>query len=271
LRFDFGIDAVALWQSSLSVRIWFMLQLKFQDRVAHVQLDHGKVNAMDLEFCRELIDLFDRVADDDSAAVILRGNDRVFSAGVDLKRFLREGTDYVEPFITALEELFLRAFLFPKPTIAVLHGHAIAGGCMLACACDYRLVAPTTRIGIPELRIGVPLPMTAIEIVRFVAAPHAFQRVVHVGATYVGQAAVDVGLADEVAPPNQLIQRSSAVAAEYTSIPLPTYQLTKRQVRGPIVRQIDANRNQLMPEYLRLWKSPETRQAIHGYVEQRLN
>ena len=51
----------------------------------------------------------------------------------------------------------------------------------------------------------------------------------------------------------------------------PFYQLTKRQVREPIARQIDANRKQLMPEYFRLWKSPETRQAIHGYVEQRLN
>ena len=192
--------------------------------IAHLRMSHGKVNAMDIEFCREFLVTLDRLVSDDCNAVVLAGNERVFSAGVDLKRWLSAGPDYVEPFLESLESVFRAIFCFPKPIVAVIRGHAIAGGCMIACACDYRLIAPAARIGIPELRIGVPLPITAIEIVRFVASPQAFQRIVNVGATFIGQHAVDVGLADAVAPHESMVNLATQVAQEYASIPLATWR-----------------------------------------------
>ncbi len=225
---------------------------------------------MDIEFCCAFIDALRRLADDDCSGVVLVGNDRVFSAGVDLKRWLREGPDYVEPFLQSLENSFTAIFRFPKPIVAAIQGHAIAGGCMIACACDYRLIAPEARIGIPELRIGVPLPMTAIEIVRFVAAPQAFQRIVNVGAIYIGKLAVEVGLADVVASPESILESAMQVAREYATVPLATFQFTKQQVREPILRQIEANREALFQSYLQLWKSPATRDSVARYVQERL-
>lgn len=239
--------------------------------VAWLRMTHGKVNAMDIEFCTKLVASLDGLAGDDgTTAVVLLGNERVFSAGVDLKRWLREGPDYVEPFLEMLEQSFASVFLFPKPIVAAIQGHAIAGGCMIACACDYRLIAPDARIGIPELRIGVPLPMTAIEIVRFVAAPSAFQRIVNVGATFIGQAAVGVGLADAVAPLESMATQATQVVTEYTSVPLKTFQFSKRQIREPVLRQIEANKALLFDEYLELWKSSATRASVAEYVRERL-
>lgn len=140
-----------------------MLRLETRDHISRLVMNHGKVNVMDIEFCRELIQHLETLEQDSCRALILSGNERVFSAGVDLKRWLAEGEDYVEPFLLELERVMERMFVFPKPVIAVIQGHAVAGGCMMAAACDYRLIAPQARIGIPELRVGVPLPMMAID------------------------------------------------------------------------------------------------------------
>ncbi len=248
-----------------------MLKISDSGDTASLRMAHGKVNAIDMEMCRELLRALDELASAKCKVVVLAGNEGVFSAGVDLKRWLAEGTDYVEPFLAALEDVFRAVLSFPKPIIAQVQGHAIAGGCMLACACDYRLIGPQSRIGIPELRIGVPLPMTAIEIVRMVAAPQAFQRIVNVGATFVGQQAVDVGLADEVATNEQMAARTSEITSAYMSVPLTAFQLTKQQIRLPVLRQIDANRQALLGPYIELWKSPSTRASVAQYVQQRLS
>lgn len=247
-----------------------MLVITNDDGITQMRMSHGKVNAMDIEFCRELVAALRRLAEDRSQAVLIAGSERVFSAGVDLKRWLKEGPDYVEPFLEALEDSMLAMFQFPKPMVAIVQGHAIAGGCMLACACDYRLIAPSARIGIPELRIGVPLPMTAVEIVRSVAMPQAFQRIVNVGSTFVGQGAVDVGLADEVAPVESLTARARQIAQEFQTVPLATFQLTKRQVRAPALRRMAQNRAQFFQDYLEIWRSPATRASVAEYVQNRL-
>ena len=153
-----------------------MIEILSRDGIDVLQMNHGPVNAMDLEFCRAMNhQLKIAASNDDCRAVVLRGNDRVFSAGIDLKRWLREPVDYVQPFLAELERLFQRVFSFPKPIVAMINGPAVAGGCMVAAACDYRWITTTASIGIPELRVGVPLPMLAIEIMRFVARSDAFQ------------------------------------------------------------------------------------------------
>lgn len=247
-----------------------MFSITRDGELARLSMEHGPVNAMDLEFCSGLLTRLDQLAADESRSVLLTGLDRAFSAGVDLKRWLCEGTDYVEPFLTALEATFERIFTFPKPLIAVIRGPAIAGGCMMATGCDYRLIGPQSRIGIPELRIGVPLPMLAIEIVRSVAAPAAFQRIVNVGAIYTGSHAVDVGLADEVVDDDQILRRGFEIAEEFMSVPLGAFQLTKRQVREPVVRRAEINRQRLGKEFIEMWKSPSTREAVERYVRDRL-
>ena len=78
---------------------------------------------------------------------MLTGTGTVFSAGVDLRRLTEGGRDYVQAFLPLLGDAFFKTFTFPKPLIAAVNGHAIAGGCILACACDYRIMSAGTRDG----------------------------------------------------------------------------------------------------------------------------
>jgi enoyl-CoA hydratase len=127
--------------------------------VAHITLDDGKANAMSVPWFAELGAALDRAQADGAGALVLRGRPRFFSGGLDLK--LLPGLSPAE--LRELSETFartmLRVHVFPIPTVACVTGHAIAGGAVLAFACDVRFATDGAfRIQMNEVAIGIPLP-----------------------------------------------------------------------------------------------------------------
>ena len=154
-----------------------MIESHLSEGVMHITLRHRKASALDLELCEALREEFELAAErEDVRALILTGTGSIFSAGVDLPRLIDSGGDYVLRFVEALDAMLRALFLFPKPAVAALNGHAIAGGAIMAFASDYRLMSGG-RIGVPEALVGVPFPPLALEIARQVAeiAPDAFR------------------------------------------------------------------------------------------------
>jgi enoyl-CoA hydratase len=136
-----------------------MIDSKIVDGVAVLTMAHGKANALDIEFCDALAARFDDLHKADAKAVVLTGKAKIFSAGVDLKRLSAGGADYIRRFLPALHRLYEAVFFHPKPVVAAVNGHAIAGGCVLACCADRRLMARDAgRIGVTEILVGVPFP-----------------------------------------------------------------------------------------------------------------
>ena len=119
-----------------------MIDTVVVDRVATLTMASGKVNALDLELVARLDQELSRFREDSAVdAVIIAGNSRVFSAGVDLKRLIREDLAYLDRFLPAMRELFAACFRFPRPLVMAITGHAVAGGCVIACTGDCRIVA----------------------------------------------------------------------------------------------------------------------------------
>ena len=149
-----------------------MIDSKINDGIAVLTLMHGKANALDIEFCEALAARFMELRSSDAKAVVLTGQGKIFSAGVDLKRLSEGGADYIRKFLPALHKLYDTVFYHPKPVVAAINGHAIAGGCVLAACADRRIMARESgRIGVTELLVGVPFPALAFEIVRFAVPP----------------------------------------------------------------------------------------------------
>ena len=128
-----------------------MLNTYDRDGVTVVELDRGPVNAFDLELLGALTAAFDRA----DSPVVLTGAGRTFSAGVDLRRIVEEPDSYVAEFLAALARAFLAVFTHPRPTVAAINGHAIAGGCRFAVCCDTRVMGAGT-IGLTELAGAAP-------------------------------------------------------------------------------------------------------------------
>jgi enoyl-CoA hydratase/carnithine racemase len=144
-----------------------MIDLKTDDGIPVVTIAHGKANALDIDLCKALVECFEELRASVVRAVVITGQGRMFSAGVDLVRVSSGGADYVRAFLPILNRAFDALFFLPKPVVAAVNGHAIAGGCVLTCCADRRLMARGVgRIGVTELLVGVPFPALAFEILR---------------------------------------------------------------------------------------------------------
>lgn len=245
-----------------------MIHKELKDRVATLRIEHGKVQALDLELCGEIERTFKESAEwDDVRAVVLTGTGTSFSAGVDLRRVLQGGAEYVDQFLPAMDRAFEAVFRCPKPVVAALNGHAIAGGCVLACACDLRIMASGKgRVGVPELAVGVPFPWLALEIVRLTTPVAHLQELLYLAETYGPGDALRRGLVDEVIEPEHLMVRALDAARKLAAIPPPAFALPKRQLRQ---RSLDEWQHQAAHDHLvRLaWRDPATHAAIQRYLD----
>jgi enoyl-CoA hydratase/carnithine racemase len=242
-----------------------MIDFTRRGRVAIATIAHGKANAFDLELCDDLARMLAQFRASPSAALVVTAHGTIFSAGVDLVRVVDGGASYVQRFLPALSATFDALFTCPKPIVAAVNGHAIAGGCILACAADHRVMARGSgRIGIPELRVGVPFPSVPLEIVRF-AAPHHAQALVYGGATFSPDEAVDQGIVDAAVAPADLIDTTVAAAEQLASLPPAVFEMTKRQVRAPAVERIRAA-GTYDRDVIAMWASSDTLAHIRDYI-----
>jgi enoyl-CoA hydratase len=234
---------------------------------AIVRLAHGKVSALDLEFCEALTHEVHTVAGSSAAALVIVGTGSAFSAGVDLFRVLDGGAAYLERFLPAMKSLFETVLTFPKPAVAAINGHAIAGGCILAAACDHRFMARGPgRIGIPELSVGVPFPTLPFVIVGARVPSSMFRQLVYSGRLASADEAVPLGLVDETVEPDDLLPRAIAHAETLARIPAVTFGLTKRTFVSPLLERVRAE-PALNVEAQRAWATPDVQSRVRTYLE----
>ena len=246
-----------------------MLHREYCNDIAVLRLHHGKAHAIDVELARALRDATAELRESDRVrAVVLTGTGSIFCAGVDLFRILDGGPAYVDAYVPQLEDMLYELFQLPRPVIAAINGHAIAGGCVLAAACDYRIMAsgPAT-IGVPELRVGLPFPLVGIEILRFATSETHLQELVYRGKTYTVAEAYERGLVDEVVDPDRLLECALEVAAQLSAEPSARFRITKQQLRAPTLERIKRDSAATQTQVLDAWKDPTSTAAIRSYVE----
>lgn len=245
-----------------------MIEYTAHDGIITLRLAHGKASALDLELVEATALAFaEAAASDDARAVILTGTGPIFSAGVDLFRMVEQGRAYTEEFVPALSRMLLDLFAFPKPLVVAANGHAIAGGCIMTLAADYRLMASGSgRIGVPELLVGVPFPPAVIEVVRFAVPPQHLQMLIYTGRTLQPDDALRFGLIDEVAAPEQLLARAEEVARGLAALPPRNFEITKRQLRHKTIDRAKRYDSEFGSDVRELWGDPATHDRIHTYL-----
>ena len=247
-----------------------MIDTRHEDGVAVLTMKYGKANALDLEFCAGLATRIDELSTSEAKAVVLTGQGAMFSAGVDLKRLSAGGADYVRAFLPALHRLYEAVFFHPKPVVAAINGHAIAGGAILGCCADRRIMGSENgRIGVTELLVGVPFPVLAFEILRFAVPPLYLAEFVYTGATYMADDALECGWIDELAEPDELIEDAISVALELAEISPPAFAQTKTQLRQSVIERV-GNGAVTDADVTEIWTAPDTLAHIKDYVERTL-
>ena len=248
-----------------------MIDIAIADGIAVVTMRHGKANALDIELCGALVTRFAELRGNAAKAVVLTGQGKIFSAGVDLIRVSEGSTDYIHKFLPVRHKLYDTVFHFPKPVVAAINGHAIAGGAVLAACADRRIMARESgRIGVTELLVGVPFPALAFEILRFAVPARHLAEFTLGGATYTTDAALDSGWIDEISEPSELLEDAIAVATELAELAPPAFAQTKMQIRHAVTERMAASGAATDKAVTEIWTAPETLGRIRDYVARML-
>jgi enoyl-CoA hydratase len=208
-----------------------LLTYSRDDRIARVTLDDGKVNALSIPMLREIHAALDQ-AEADQAVIVLGGREGYLSAGFDLKVF-REEPERLPEMLWLGATLYERMLAFPTPILVACSGHAIAAGAFLLLSADARIgVEGPFKIGLSEVRIGLTMPLFAVELARHRLAPAHFDRAVISAVMYEPAEAVPAGFLDRVVAPADLDEAAGAAAQDLAGLNPEAHAATKLRARG---------------------------------------
>jgi enoyl-CoA hydratase len=213
------------------------------DRVAVVTMNTNKVNAQNRAFFADLHHAFDRLeADHPDSPVVLTGIDTRFSAGLDLGEhfplFARD-RDEVAAWFAEYRATNMRLFRYPRPTVAAVNGHAFAGGLITAAVCDYRVAARGgARFGLNEVPIGIPMPAVYVRMLAYAWGEPLAARACLLGEIFTVEEAHALGMLNELAEPDQLLDRAIQIAEGTPEDCLDSYAFTKRATQAAALRDI---------------------------------
>jgi enoyl-CoA hydratase len=239
--------------------------VRSEDRSGGVRvltLDRPPANALDDSMLASLEGALDEAASDDSVrAVVIRASGAFFCGGFDLRAPQRTG-DAVTAMVERYRDSHRKLLALPKPTLAAVQGHAIAGGFVIALACDHRVaVRGDYRVGLNETAIGAAFPPVALEIVRL-RLTHAVASELLLGADlYPASALVRFGLVDQLSSPGAFDDEVHARATRLAGFPREVYAHAKAELVAEALGRIDAVSLDRELEIAALWSTDESRAA----------
>lgn len=240
-----------------------LIEKRLDDGIVVVQLDRPPANALTPDFLDEIDRAFQAFAGDASVrAIVLKGYDKVFSGGMDLKELPSFSADTQRAVVDGLNACYGTLYAFPKPLVVAATGHAIAGGLFFILAGDYRIGGEGKALfGLAEVRVGVAFPVAPIEIARAELTPAMARRLLLTGQPVGMGEALAGGIFDEVVAPETVEARAIEKAREMARSPAEAYAAIKRQVRGPVIETIEATIANLDDPQRTGWFTSETVEA----------
>jgi enoyl-CoA hydratase len=206
--------------------------------VALIRFDRPPVNAIDLAVTEELGALARALERAPPKALVLTGTGAAFSAGLDLKAVPAYAPPERKALVLSINRMVRRIYGLPCPTVAALNGHAMAGGLVMALACDLRVAAAgAAKLALSEVNVGIPFPLGPLLVVNDIASGAARRDLALFGRVFDPEGARQAGLVDEVVPPERLLARAAERARELAS--LRGYAAIKAQLRAAALAELD--------------------------------
>jgi enoyl-CoA hydratase/carnithine racemase len=223
-------------------------------------------NALSTSLMQGLIEQLVRA---DGQPALVRGEGDAFSAGLNFLEIAQLDAEGLDKFLSTLEDLLYALYNYPGPTVALVNGHAIAGGCLVAMCCDHRVAAAESKlkIGLNEVALGLRFPAPVLALARQRVAPQAFDEVILGARLYSPQEALRVGFIDEVAPAAEAVARQRL--AELAKHPADAYLAAKRAIRGGVLDADPATREAARRALLPYWTAPELKAQIARFLLER--
>lgn len=240
------------------------VESEYRDGVRILRMEFGRANALGPDVCAAL----SRAMDEDSAPTVLTGEERIFSAGLDLVALDALDRDAMEEFLETFSVMMMNTLTAAYPLVAAVNGHAVAGGCVLAMACDHRIgVSGEYQVGMNEMALGLTLPAVVTEILRGKLTPEYARTVILGGALYTPDEALQVGLLDDLASsPDDAVERACEQARQLHRSPR-EFAAMKGTLVCPIAERFRDTRAALDRRFLDSWFSEPANETRRRTIE----
>ena len=236
--------------------------------IRELRLNRPPVNALTSEFIVALRQAVEAAPQQGVKALILSGSPGRFSAGLDVPLLL--GCDR-----PAMAELWRELYSLMRalggssvPIAAAITGHAPAGGTVLPMFCDWRVMAAGEfKMGLNEVQVGIPLPAVILAALRRLVGARQAERLAVGGLLISAQEALEIGLIDEVAPPDGVVERAQKWCESLLALPSEAMATTRREARADLVAIFDRDLEAELDEVIAGWWSPSTQATLRALAE----
>lgn len=234
--------------------------------VATLTLNRGKVNALNESAIDQINSSLIELENDETVkAIILTGQGNFFSFGFDIPEFLSYSKDSFTEFLTKFTDLYTYMFLFPKPVVAALNGHTMAGGCMLATTCDYRImVSGKAKIALNEISFGSSLLAGSVEMLKYCVGQKNAESILYGGSLYSAEEASLLGLIDKISSQDTLMEDAEKAAHDFAGKDSTAFRSVKGILRKPVAEEMVRKEKEVIREFVDIWYSEKTWNNLKG-------
>jgi len=248
------------------------IQLTYDSGIATITLNRPeKRNAISFELIDDLLSALKEVELSDALVLILTGEGKAFSSGMDLenlKALIGRSPEQNLRDSETMVRLFRSLYEFPKVTIAAVNGPAIAGGTGLALLCDFTLAVPEAKFGYTEVRIGFVPAIVSTFLLRQVGEKHA-RDLLLTGRIIGAEEAARMGLINEIVAPEKLMQRARELSAQLMENSPSSLRATKQLLTDHARAELDAQIDAAVRENAAIRTTADFREGLSSFLEKR--
>jgi enoyl-CoA hydratase/carnithine racemase len=200
-------------------------------------------------------------------SVVVSGGRKVFAAGADVKEMRELDASAMQGYIERFQGVFDSLARLPKVTIAAINGYALGGGCELALACDLRVCAEDSRLGQPEILLGVIPGAGGTQRLPRLIGPAKAKDLVFSGRLVGAEEALQIGLVDQVVPPDEVLQAAHALATRFAAGPPLALAAAKRTIDRGLEVDLDAGLLIERQAFSGLFSTEDQKAGMDSFVE----
>lgn len=237
--------------------------------IAVVELNRPPVNGLNYELLEAMHRTFVQLETDRCKGMILTSSSpTVFSGGLDIFEMYKPTVDKARKFWGMLQNVWIKLYSSPYPTVAAMNGHSPAGGCLLGLSCEYRIIVPKVKIGLNETQLGIVAPQWFRDCMRNVIGERQAEKALIAGTMFSSEEALKIGLVDEIAQnKEECLKAANVFLEDQINLPGLARSTVKVNFRKDTLSRLLNGREADTKEFVEFIFQPKVQETLGMYLQ----